>query len=300
VINGTLFRRGSWNDGAEYHGEFRAGRINGTGRFIFPPAAGGGGGGDGDGDAGGGGFGGGMYVGPFVDDCPAGTGYWQDPDGRWSAAEFPAGFPLRQRGGIGCSAAAARAASRRRALPPAPVRVARVESVAVCNGLPTADAATGEVKADFGHVRPVTARLVFARPPYADEPLWNAADCQVPPQPLPAPFLAFPIAVAAAAAPFPTRYMHDQATLHSPLPPFAPPSYTHAQHPFPSSISFRVPVAARLGVKARGMPPGGWAGGGVDGAGRPPPFLPFLSRAVGAPRQNRPAVPRGAAAGRVG
>ena len=35
-----------------------------------------------------------------------------------------------------------------------------------------------QVEHDYKHLKEVTARLVWARPPFADQPLWNAAECR--------------------------------------------------------------------------------------------------------------------------
>ena len=155
------FRDGQWwgqgsirgTDGSQYHGEFEANKLHGCGRYQLP-----------DGSA---------WAGRFRSNCPVGPGRLISADGVLSEAEYGGDKPFWL--------TPPPAPARRTLLPLPNFRTGMTECVALSVGEPVRvpdPARPGQfyLSAHYPNNKEVASRLLFARPPFADEPLWNAAE----------------------------------------------------------------------------------------------------------------------------
>jgi len=142
-----------WRDGHEFHGEFQDGEMSGYGRYIFADST--------------------EFRGIFARGLPqrgmlhpphhqprrfADLGAWQPRTPLWQMD-------------------AARLVGEHTSMPEAPLppfNFAKSDCLALVHVVPS----QGKNAHNFEHLKRVTARLVWARPIHADQPLWNAADCR--------------------------------------------------------------------------------------------------------------------------
>ena len=145
-----------WPDGTEYHGEFDDGEMSGYGRYVF-----------GDG---------GEFRGAFRGGLPR-KGFYHPPE--WEVrrvADYEQRMPSTPLWEM----------SSQDLLHPEMVDMpmpqftwSKADCMAISNCITVPDrknpTAPATVVSDFKHIsKPVTARLVWARPIHADQPLWNA------------------------------------------------------------------------------------------------------------------------------
>jgi hypothetical protein len=145
-----------WPDGTEYHGEFDDGEMSGYGRYIF-----------GDG---------GEFRGAFRGGLPR-KGFYHPPE--WEVrrvADYEQRMPSTPLWEM----------SSQDLLHPEMVDMpmpqftwSKADCMAISNCITVPDrknpTAPATVVSDFKHIsKPVTARLIWARPIHADQPLWNA------------------------------------------------------------------------------------------------------------------------------
>ena len=136
-------------DSSEYHGDWVSGKMHGKGYHVFPDGT--------------------RFQGGFRDGCPEGQGILFEPFGERFKVSYAGGVPFSDY--------------------PDPVQKVEVqqeafmpikaESVSFTKSPPVGRMPDGTplpntYPNDFSHIRDVTGRLVWARPPLADVPLWNA------------------------------------------------------------------------------------------------------------------------------
>jgi hypothetical protein len=142
-----------WLDSSEYHGEFLDGEMTGFGRYIFPDAS--------------------EYRGDFKNALPRQGMFYpsqkqQDQTRRLVDYSYLGREPLWKLGSD---------QSLYKDMPESPLP-RFVWCKADCLALVKSTRGLGAEHNSFAHMTNVTARLVWARPMYADQPLWNAAECR--------------------------------------------------------------------------------------------------------------------------
>jgi hypothetical protein len=140
-----------WSDGSEYHGEFLNGEMTGYGRYIFPDKS--------------------EFRGDFHNALPGKGMYY--PPGKKSQ-RFVADYtdlkkPLWE---IGLQ----QICHKQMLESPLPRTIwNKADCLAIVKAVP----GSGGAEHAYDHIKPtMRAQLVWARPIYADQPLWNAEECQ--------------------------------------------------------------------------------------------------------------------------
>jgi hypothetical protein len=142
-----------WLDGSEYHGEFLDGEMTGYGRYIFPDTS--------------------EYRGQFQNALPQ-RGMFYPPQQQqemrrlFDHSILGAREPLWNLGSN---------LSLYENMPENPLP-RFVFGKADCLAAVKSVQGLGAEHNSFDHITTVTARLVWARPIYADQPLWNASECR--------------------------------------------------------------------------------------------------------------------------
>ena len=141
-----------WLDGTEYHGEFLDGEMTGYGRFIFQDTS------EFRGDVKNGLPVIGLYYPPQkMNDVRRRADYSRlSPTPLWELDSDPSIHDSMPE------------------CPIAPFLWTKADCLAVVKSSPS----QGPEAHSFDHIKAVTAQLVWARPIYADQPLWNASDCR--------------------------------------------------------------------------------------------------------------------------
>ena len=143
-----------WPDGTEFHGEFSDGEMTGYGRYIFADA--------------------GEYRGAFKDGLP-GRGFYYPPlaDEPRRQADYDKMCPEIPLWGLKPKQLLH---EQMPVLPLPRFLWAKADCLAVVN----AQTGVGPEGYSYEHVLrgAVTARVVWARPIFADQPLWNASECR--------------------------------------------------------------------------------------------------------------------------
>jgi len=133
--------------GCEYHGVFQNGLIDGAGKFVRPDGT--------------------SYIGPMHNGCPVGEGVVVDAN--------HTRFRVAHDGRLPFGAGAVPLKEEEDPYPPIRPGQASAIALAVNGSVQTAD---GRWTGKYPNAKSIQegVRLVFARPPYADVPLWNAED----------------------------------------------------------------------------------------------------------------------------
>eukprot|EP00960_Hanusia_phi_P063720 765546-Hanusia_phi.AAC.5 len=140
VAGSELLQR---TDQFEYHGDFMNGKMHGGGKYFSKK-----------------GF---RFTGFFKDGNPFGVGYMDDEDGTRYKVEYDGKVSLEE-GAIPLN---------KEEISHKPYIPGRVSCIACKKVILNGPQGGGEEDA-YSHIRNITARLVLARPPFADVPLWNA------------------------------------------------------------------------------------------------------------------------------
>ena len=142
-----------WPDGSEYHGEFSDGEMTGYGRYIFPDCS--------------------EFRGDFVHALPGNGMYWPaHEDGVRRLANFALSSPSKPLWELGQDQLMHEQMPE---LPLPKLLWAKADCLGCVNAVP----GKGPESHDYKHLEHgVTARLVWARPIFCDQPLWNAEECR--------------------------------------------------------------------------------------------------------------------------
>ena len=142
-----------WADGSEYHGEFDDGEMTGYGRYLFPD--------------------GGEFRGIFARGMPQQGFYLPPNNDHRRITDYVDRMPNTPLWDMD-NGALLHASMQDLPLPQYAWTKADGMAITACRS----NFQTGEIQKDFSHMKNVSARLVWARPIYADQPLWNADECR--------------------------------------------------------------------------------------------------------------------------